>query len=156
MIQPGQKPDLSFSVSFVRNGEEATAPFASLITRPTVVAVHMKNNSPSCDKQSESLALAANEINALGYDLIGLSPDTCASHKKYAVKKQLGYTLVSDPDAQFAKATDSMVEKSMYGKTYMAPARIAVIFNSDGTVKAVLDNITAKDFGPEIVKALQS
>jgi peroxiredoxin Q/BCP len=72
------------------------------------------------------------------------------------VKKQLGYTLVSDPDAQFAKATDSMVEKSMYGKTYMAPARIAVIFNADGTVKSVLDNVTAKDFGPVIVKALQS
>jgi peroxiredoxin Q/BCP len=156
MITPGQKPDLHFPVSYILNGEERTAPFASLLNGKTVVAVHMKNGSPSCDKQTESQVAAAAELAALGYALVGLSADSCASHRKYAAKKNAGYPLVSDPDGLFAKATDSLVEKSMYGKTYVAPARIALVFDASGTVTHVLDNVTAKDFGPELVKVLSA
>lgn len=154
MISPGQKPDLSFSISYVENGQTKTELFQNLLNGPAVVTVHLKNGSPSCDQQTDSQVRSFDEIRSKGYRLIGLSQNTCASHEKFAVKKNIPYPLVSDPDAMFAKATNSIVEKKMYGKTYEAPARIAVILDKEGIVEAVLDDVTAKDFGPAILSKL--
>jgi thioredoxin-dependent peroxiredoxin len=83
-----------------------------------------------------------------------VSRDTCGSHLKYAGKKKITYTLASDPDDQFAKATDSIVEKSMYGKTYEGPARTAYVIGTDGTVLAVVEKVDTKDHAAQLKAVL--
>ena len=144
MIAVGQKLPAGFTLSVVRDGVASEVVFRDLLTRPTVVSVYMKNNTPSCDRQTESLGAHAAEFAKLGYQLIALSRDTCGSHLKYAAKKGLGYTLASDPSDAFARATDSIVEKSMYGKTYQGPARAAYVLATDGTVLGVIAKVDTK------------
>jgi peroxiredoxin Q/BCP len=150
MIQPGQKLKTSFKLKVVRDGSEAEVAFKDLLTKPTIVSVYMKNNTGSCDKQNDSLAAHAGEFAKRGYNLVALSRDTCGSHLKYAAKKGISYTLASDPDDLFAKATDSIVEKSMYGKTYEGPARAAFIIGKDGTVLAVAEKVDTKDHAAQL------
>jgi thioredoxin-dependent peroxiredoxin len=78
----------------------------------------MRNNTGSCDQQNDTLAAAAAAIRARGFEVVAVSRDTEGSHQKYAVKKKIDYSLVSDPDDKFAHAVDAVVKKFMYGKTY--------------------------------------
>lgn len=150
MIQPGQKLKTGFTLKIVRDGAAAEVAFQDLLTRPTIVSVYMRNNTGSCDKQNDSLAAHVSEFDRRGYNLVAVSRDTCDSHLKYAAKKKIAYTLASDPEDEFAKAAGSIVEKSMYGRTFFGPARAAYVIDTDGTVLAVVDKVDTKDHAAQL------
>jgi peroxiredoxin Q/BCP len=154
MISPGKKLKTNFKLKVVQGGVEKEVVFKDLLVKPTIVSVYMKNNTGSCDKQNDSLVAHAGEFAKLGYNLVALSRDTCGSHLKYAAKKKITYTLASDPDDAFAKVTDSIVEKSMYGKTYEGPARAAFVIGTDGTVLAVVEKVDTKDHAAQLKAVL--
>jgi len=153
MISPGKKLKTNFKLTLIAAGKAKETAFGDLLTRRTIVSVYMKNNTGSCDKQNDSLAAHAAEFAKAGYNLVAISRDTPASHLKYAVKKKIAYTLASDPGDLFAKAADSVVEKSMYGKTYFGPARAAFVLDTDGTVLAVAQKVDTADHAAQL-KAL--
>jgi peroxiredoxin Q/BCP len=150
MISKGKKLRAKFKLSIVQDGAVREVVFADLLTRRTIVSVYMKNNTGSCDKQNDSLAAHAAEFDRAGYNLVALSRDTSGSHLKYAVKKKISYVLASDPGDLFAQAADSIVEKSMYGKTYQGPARAAFVLDQDGTVLAVADKVDTADHAAQL------
>jgi peroxiredoxin Q/BCP len=154
MIAAGRKLKTDFRLKIVEGGIRREVAFQDLLTRPAIVSVYMRNNTPSCDRQNDSLAAHAGEFDALGYNLIALSRDTCGSHLKYAAKKQITYVLASDPDDLFAKAADSIVEKSMYGRTYQGPARAAFVISTDGTVLAVVGKVDAQAHAAQLKAVL--
>ena len=92
----------------------------------------------------------AAEFDRAGYELIALSRDTCGSHTRYAAAKHIGYTLASDPEDRFARAADSLVEKSMYGRTFTGPARAAFVLERDGTVLAVVEKVDTADHAAQL------
>lgn len=150
MIETGKKIDTGFTLNVVKNGEEKEVAFSELLDRPAIVSVYMKNNTGSCDKQNESLAEHQQWFDEKGYNLVALSKDGCRSHKNYAKKFGINYTLASDPEFAFAAATDSIVEKNMFGKTFDAPSRSAYVIDTDGTVLAVIEKINTKEHAEEL------
>lgn len=121
-----------------------------LVTRPTIVSVYMRNNTGGCDKQNDSLAKHAAEFAKAGYNLVAVSRDAAGSHLKYAAKKGITYALVSDPDDLFAQATDSIIEKSMYGRKFTGPARAAYVLDRAGTVLAVAEKVDTADHAAQL------
>jgi peroxiredoxin Q/BCP len=156
MIDTGQKIDTDFTLDIVRNGEEENVSFSDLLDRPAIVSVYMRNNTSGCDKQNRSLAEHADWFDEKGYNLIAVSKDTCGSHKNYAEKIGINYILASDPDFNFAKATDSVVEKKMYGKTFNAPSRSAFVIGTDGTVLGTIKKINTKAHAEELKELIES
>lgn len=154
MISVGQKLKLKFKLKVVQHHEEREIAFHDLLTRPTIVSVYMRNNTPGCDRQNNDLAKHAAGFAEAGFNLIALSRDTCGSHKKYAAKKGIVYTLASDPDDLFAQATDSVVEKKMYGRTFFGPQRAAYVLDTDGTVLAVIEKVDTADHAAQLWAAL--
>ena len=140
----------------MHEGQEQEVLFSELLINPTIVSVYMKNNTGSCDKQTASLAEHASWFAEKGYHLMALSKDTCGSHKKYADKQGISFTLLSDPDHAFAKATQSMVEKKMYGKVYEAPSRSAFVIDTDGTILAVIEKVNTKAHAEELKELVES
>src|SRR5690554_3815656 len=116
MIKIGTKMNTELELKVVQNGEEKSVKFLKLLDRPTLVSVYMKNNTGSCDKQNVSLSEDQQSFVKKGVNLIALSKDTCESHKKYAKKHKINYILASNPNLNFSKTTNSIIEKSMYGK----------------------------------------
>lgn len=158
MIEKGEKINTDFAISIVEDGEEKEVEFSELLDRPVIVSVYMRNNTSGCDKQNASLAEHADYFKQQGYRLIGLSKDTCNSHKNYAEKMDIDYMLASDPDYKFAEAVDSIVEKNMFGNTFEAPSRSAYIIDTDGTVMAVIEKVDTKNHADqlkEVVETLQ-
>jgi peroxiredoxin Q/BCP len=153
MIEKGTKMNTEFTLKVVQGEEEKEVNFSDLLDKPTIVSVYMKNNTSSCDRQTLSLAEHSSWFEENGYNLVAISKDTCGSHKRYAQKQGISFTLASDPDYAFAKATDSIVEKKMYGKTFEAPSRSAFVIDSDGTILATIEKIDTKAHAEEL-KAL--
>ena len=154
MIGPGEKLDVGFQVGVVRDGVVKTMAFGDLLTRPTLVSVHMKNRTPSCDRQNDGLAVVTPELQRLGYDVVAVSRDTTGSHERYAAARKLPYALVSDPEDRFAKAARSLVEKSMYGRSFVGPARAAFILARDGTVLEVIEKVDTANVGSQLLAAV--
>jgi len=150
MISVGEQINTNCTLKAVHEGQEQEVVFSELLTNPTIVSVYMKNNTGSCDKQTASLAEHASWFAGKGYHLMALSKDTCGSHKKYADKQGISFTLLSDPEHAFAKATQSMVEKKMYGKVYEAPSRSAFVIDTDGTILAVIEKVNTKAHAEEL------
>lgn len=156
MIQVGQKIDTSIRFQVVENGVERETSLQELLTKPMVISVYMKNNTGSCDKQNQSLAEHAQQIMDKGYLLMAVSKDTCGSHKKYAQKFGISYLLASDPDTLISKVTDSIVEKSMYGKTYEGPSRSAFVIDTNGTVIGLIEKVDSKVHGEQVLALLDT
>lgn len=156
VIAPGAKLPLDFQLKVVRDGRTEEVAFADLLTRRTIVSVYMKNKTPSCDRQNDSLVAHAAEFDAAGYNLVALSRDTCGSHTRYAAAKGIRYVLASDPEDRFARATDSIVEKSMYGRTFRGPARAAYVLDRDGTVLGVVEKVAPAGHAEQLRALLQT
>lgn len=150
MISKGKKIDTDFTLDIVKDGEQQRVSFDELLDRPAIVSVYMRNNTSGCDKQNTSLAAEAEWFDEHGYNLVAISKDSCGSHKNYAEKLGINYVLASDPDYKFAQATDSIVEKKMYGNTYEAPSRSAYIIDTDGTVLAAIEKVDTKNHAAEL------
>ncbi|QYY37115.1 redoxin domain-containing protein [Ruficoccus sp. ZRK36] len=150
MIKPGDKLDTNLSLKAVVNGEQTDCALADLLKRRTILSIYMKNNTRGCDLQTHALAEAAGDFDKLGWDIIAVSKDTCGSHLKYAQKQGIGFTLVSDPEYKITGAADAVIEKSMYGRKYMGPARCAILVEADGTVLGVIEKIDTKAHDEEL------
>ena len=155
MIQPGQILPADFSLRVLRDGTVRDLPFRDLLTRRTIVSIYMRNNTGSCDRQTDSLVEHAARIASLGWNLVALSRDTHGSHQKYAAKKHIPYALASDPDDHFARAADAIVEKQMYGRRFSGPARAAFLLDRDGTVLAVVEKADPKTHAAQLLAAIK-
>lgn len=155
MIKVNDSVDLDFTVRVADAGEKRECVFSELLSRPTLVSVYMRNNTSSCDKQSQQMQVAASELDALGVGLIGLSKDTPGSHLKYACKLELAFPLVSDPEHLFAKATGSLVEKKMYGKTFFGPTRSAYLIDPTGKVLGVIEKVDSANHATQLLELAQ-
>ena len=151
MISPGTTPDLSFPVKAIIDGETKLVPFRDLITGPTVVTVFMKCNTSVCDVQNQNLVAHADAFAKKGVSIISIGKDTGSALMKYAQKLGITYILVSDPDMLFAQATDSLIEKSMYGKKYMGPTRSAYVFDANATVTGIIEKVDAENHAAELL-----
>lgn len=156
MIEEGSKINTDFTLDIVQDGEEKTVSFSDLLDRPTIVSVYMRNNTSGCDKQNKSLAEESDWFDEKGYNLLAISKDSCGSHKNYAEKLDINYILASDPDYKFAEATDSIVEKNMFGNKYEAPTRSAYVIDTDGTVKAIIKKVNTKDHASELKELISN
>ena len=154
MISLGKKPNLKFKVQAHRKGKSEEVPFSDLIEGPSIVSVYMRNNTSACDLQAAELSKNMQAIAKQGFKIISVSRDTCASHVKYAAKHGYKFDLVSDPEDQFAKAVDGIVEKSMYGKKYLGPARAAYLFDAKGKLIALVPKIEAATHGRQLLDAI--
>jgi peroxiredoxin Q/BCP len=156
MIAPGQKLNTRFTLKVFQDGAAHTMQFADLLTRRTIVSVHMRNNTPTCDRQVDALVAHAAELGREGWNVIALSRDTCGSHGRYAASKAIPFVLASDPDDKFAHAANAVVEKSMYGRTFRGPQRAAFLLERDGTVLGVIEKIDPAQLGEQLRALLKT
>ena len=156
MLAIGKKPKLSFKIEAFIDGKSIELPFSDLIEGPTLVSVYMRNNTSACDKQTADLNKNHKSIDKQGFKIFLVSRDTCASHAKYAAKHGYSFTLVSDPEDLFSKAMDAVVEKSMYGKKYLGPARAAYLFDGSGKLIGLIPKVEAAEHGQQVLEAIKA
>jgi len=97
---------------------------------------------------------ALGELKGKNIAVIGISPDTPETQKKFDEKHNLGFFLLSDSDHQIAEAFGVWGEKKMYGKTIMGIIRSSFLIDEDGNIENVWYKISPNNTVSELMKAL--
>lgn len=112
---------------------------SSFAGAPVVFYFYPKDDTSGCTTEACEFR---NEIPNLGnIRVVGVSPDPVKSHRKFADKYELNFTLLADPDKTLLEATGVWVEKSMYGKKYMGVERTTVAVDAQGIVTHVWNKV---------------
>ncbi len=102
-----------------------------------VVYFYPRDNTPGCTRQACAFRDAFEEYKTLGIPVIGISKDSEASHQKFALKHELPFILLADPELNAIKAYDVWQEKKLYGKVSMGVVRTTYLIGADGVIEKV-------------------
>ncbi len=120
-----------------------------------VLYFYPRDNTPGCTTEAREFTALAKEYAEEGYRIIGVSPDSAASHKKFKEKYELEILLLSDPDKVCAAAFGAYGEKKNYGVKYMGIIRSTFVIDTDGTVLKAFKNVRAKGHAEKVLCELR-
>jgi len=123
-----------------------------LIGKRTIVYFYPKDNTSGCTAEACNLRDNYDALTAQGYNVIGVSKDSAASHRKFADKYELPFTLLSDTSTQMLQAFGAWGEKKMYGKTVMGTIRRTFIFDADGILERIIEKVDTKNHASQILQ----
>ena len=122
-----------------------------LIGNKTVVYFYPKDNTSGCTAEACSIRDNYESLVAKGYNVIGVSKDSAASHRKFREKYDLPFTLLSDTSTQMLQAFGAWGEKKMYGKTVMGTIRRTFIFDEEGILTRIIEKVDTKNHAAQIL-----
>lgn len=105
--------------------------------KKVVLYFYPKDNTSGCTAEACSLRDNYNALREQGYEVIGVSVDSAASHQKFINKHQLPFTLIADTEHELVEAMGVWGEKSMYGRKYMGTFRTTFIIDENGVVEQI-------------------
>ena len=122
-----------------------------LMGKKTVVYFYPKDNTSGCTAEACSIRDSYEALLAKGYNIVGVSKDSAASHKKFIDKYELPFTLLSDTSTQMLQAFGAWGEKKMYGKTVLGTIRRTFIFDEDGILERIIEKVDTKNHADQIL-----
>ena len=122
--------------------------------RKVILYFYPKDSTPGCTKQACSYSERLPQIREAGAVVLGVSKDSVASHRKFADKYGLAFTLLADPERQVIEAYDVWKEKKNYGKVSMGVVRATYVIGPDGCIEQVMPKAKPDTNAAEILAAL--
>jgi len=107
----------------------------------TVLYFYPKDATSGCTAEACDFRDSMKRLTKLGVRVVGVSPDSVASHEKFITKFDLNFPLVSDEDHAICEAFDTWKEKSMYGREYMGVERTTYIINPKGVIAKTYEKV---------------
>lgn len=116
-----------------------------------VLYFYPKDDTPGCTAEACSLRDHYQSLLQAGYQILGVSSDSSASHQKFIAKFQLPFDLISDQDKTVHEAFGTWIQKSMYGRSYMGTDRVTFVIGPDGIVQEVIAKVDTKNHAAQIL-----
>ena len=120
--------------------------------KKVVLYFYPKDNTPGCTAQACNLTDNYTLLQKQGYEIIGISSDSEASHQKFITKYQIPFHLIADTEKTIHELYGVWVEKSMYGRTYMGTARTTFVINEKGIIEDIISKVDTKNHTNQIIK----
>jgi peroxiredoxin Q/BCP len=152
MVEEG-KPAPTFTLES-DNGESVS--LESLRGRPVVLYFYPKDDTPGCTAQACGIRDAWGEFEARGAVVLGVSPDSVASHETFRDKYGLPFTLLADEDHSVAEAYGVWGEREMAGRKYMGVERSTFVIDAEGKVAKVMRRVKPDTHADDVLAALPS
>ena len=127
-----------------------------IIGKKTILYFYPKDNTSGCTAEACSLNANFDKWMKAGYQIVGVSPDSIASHQKFIAKYNLQFTLLADTEKELATAFGVWGEKSLYGRKYMGILRTTFIINEQGIITHVIEKVNTKEHSQQLFKVLQN
>lgn len=120
--------------------------------KKTIIYFYPKDNTSGCTAEACNLRDNYASLMAEGYNVIGVSKDSPASHRRFADRYDLPFTLLADTSTEMLQAFGAWGEKKMYGKTVMGTIRRTFIFNEDGILERIIEKVDTKNHAAQILE----
>lgn len=133
-----------------QNGEKVTS--NDLIGRKTIIYFYPKDNTSGCTAEACNLRDNYQALVAKGYNVVGVSKDSATSHRKFIDKYSLPFTLLADTATDMIQSFGAWGEKTMYGRKYMGTMRRTYIFDEQGVLTQIIENVDTKNHAAQILE----
>jgi len=151
VIKEGQKAP-GFSLPSSEGGEVS---LRSLKGKRVVLYFYPKDDTPGCTREACAFRDAKAAIRRTGAVVLGVIPDSLATHDKFSAKYKLNFPLLSDPDKAVAKKYGAFGEKLMYGKKVVGMIRSTFVIDAAGVVRRVFPRVRVDGHDVKVLEALQ-
>ncbi len=123
---------------------------------PVVLYFYPKDDTSGCTLEARNFTELMEEFKSVGAEVVGISPDSVASHQKFATKHELTVQLASDEDKAVATAYGVWVEKSMYGRKYMGVERSTFLIDRSGKIAKIWHKVKVPGHATEVLDAVKA
>ncbi len=134
------------------SGDELT--LSSLRGRPVVLYFYPKDDTSGCTTEACEFRDLVPRFESSKAVILGVSPDSVASHKKFKAKYELTFPLIADVDKVACQAYGVWKEKSMYGKKYMGVERTTFLIDADGKIARVYAKVKPAGHAADVMEAV--
>lgn len=117
-----------------------------------ILFFYPKDNTPGCTAEACNLRDNYELLKKKGFEIVGISVDDLSSHKKFADKFNLPFSLISDTGKVIVNIFGVWGEKKMYGKTYEGTHRVTFIINEKKLIESIFDKVNTKDHAAQIIE----
>lgn len=147
------KPASDFSLQDQNGDNKSLSDYAG---KWLVLYFYPKDSTPGCTTEACNFRDERDAIAQFGNaEVVGISKDSVASHKKFAEKHNLNFSLLSDPDHTVIEAYDSWKPKRMMGREFMGVERNTFIIGPDGMIVREYRGVNPKMHAAEIIRDLK-
>jgi len=138
----------------LRSDEGETVTLSALRGKPVVLYFYPRDDTPGCTTEACEFRDAYDRFRDQGVEILGVSPDTEASHRKFKSKYELPFTLLADPNHQAAEAYGVWKEKKSYGRTYEGVERSTFVIDAEGKVAKAMRGIRPAGHAAQVLETL--
>ncbi len=140
-LQSGEKAP----VFTLKNQNNETVSLADFLGRKVLLYFYPRALTPGCVTQACSLTESRPQLDGLGVEVLGLSPDTVRKLKSFEEKKELNITLLSDEDHAVADQFGVWGEKKFMGRVFDGIHRISFLIDEKGNIEHVFNKFKTKN-----------
>ncbi len=119
--------------------------------RKLVLYFYPKDSTPGCTAEACDLRDNYKRFLSLGYNVLGVSKDSAASHQKFIAKYELPFHLLSDPDCTILKAYEAWGVKKMYGKETVGTIRTTYVIDEKGVIIDAISKVDTKNHSAQLL-----
>jgi peroxiredoxin Q/BCP len=152
MLKPGD-PAPAFSLPA---DDGSTVSLADLRGRPVVLYFYPKDDTPGCTIEACEFRDHWDAVQQAGAVVLGVSPDSVTSHRRFKEKYRLPFPLLADADHAVAKTYGAWGQKTRYGRTYEGILRTTFVIGADGRVARVFEQVKPQGHALEVLAALEA
>jgi len=121
--------------------------------RPLVVYFYPKDATSGCTQEGEAFRDLYAKFRKAGVEIVGVSPDSVASHEKFKSKYGFPFELLSDEEREACRLFDVWKEKSMYGRKYMGVERSTFLLDGKGVLRREWRKVKVPGHADEVLAA---
>lgn len=129
---------------------------SSFAGKKLVLYFYPKDDTPGCTREAIDFNGLRGEFEKAGATVVGVSPDSVASHAKFRKKHDLELPLLSDESKEMLEAWGVWTEKSMYGRKYMGVERTTFLVGPDGKIARVWNKVKVPGHAEEVLAAAKA
>ena len=151
MLETGKKaPDFT-----LKNQAGDDVKLSDYWGRKVVLYFYSKDNTSGCSAQACAYNELLPEFAGAGAEVIGVSKDSWESHSRFAEKKGLRFTLLSDPEREVLELYDVLKDKKSGGKVTRATLRSSYLIDENGVITGAYGNVNAAENAADMLAALE-
>jgi peroxiredoxin Q/BCP len=127
--------------------------FADAAGKNLVVYFYPRDATSGCTKEGEAFRDLYAQFRNTGTEIVGVSPDSVASHEKFKAKYAFPFELLADTEQQACALFDVYKEKSMYGRKYMGVERSTFLIDAKGILRREWRKVKVPGHAEEVLAA---
>ena len=138
----------------LKDQDGKTISLKEFVGKNVVLYFYPKDDTSGCTAEACNFRDEFPKFENINAVILGVSPDSVQSHKKFVDKYNLPFSLLSDEGKEALNAYEVWKEKSMYGKKYMGVERTTFIINKEGRIKKIFNKVKVAGHNKEVMEAL--